>query len=183
MRIVLGSLDTGARKLALPSSSSTSRSCGVRLHATRLWPAGLASPSVCAEVRWGHFDIHRYLHNKNGCSSCEIKTNLTKVAGREIRNLIYLVVYKGLAGRLHLTQHAAVFATTTAWVASSHLAERHRETKRGGGRDEIAADVNCALYYSVVGKNLLLCFTIIIAGCCAFQFGLGRVESPGRVAC
>jgi hypothetical protein len=33
-----------------------------------------------------------------------------------------------------------------------------------------------------VGKNLLLCFTINVAGCSAFQFGLRRMESQGRVA-
>lgn len=147
MRIVPGSLDTGTRKSTLPSSPSTSRSCGVRLHATRLWPAGLASPSVCAEVRCGHSDSRCYLHNKNGCSSRENKTNLTEVVGRGICDPIYLVVYKGLAGRLHLTQPTAVFATPTARVASSHIAERHREIERGEGeRETRSPPTSTALY-------------------------------------
>ena len=54
--------------------------------------------------------------------------------------------------------------------------------ERGAERDESVVDIDWALHCSALSKNLLLCFTINVAGCSAFQFGLGRVESQGRVA-
>lgn len=42
--------------------------------------------------------------------------------------------------------------------------------------------VDWTLCCSVANKNSLLCFTITLAWCIAFQFGLWCIESSGRVA-
>jgi hypothetical protein len=88
--------------------------------------------------------------------------------------------------------HVAIEASVSSQEASTWLDEGYQSTCVKEGlvvTIELLAEalrpphtVDWTLCCSVASKNSLLCFTITLAWCSAFQFGLWCVESPDRVA-
>lgn len=88
--------------------------------------------------------------------------------------------------------HVAIEASVSSQEASTWLDEGYQSTCVKEGlvvTIELLAEalrpphtVDWTLCCSVASKNSLLCFTITLAWCSAFQFGLWCIESPGRVA-
>jgi hypothetical protein len=123
----------------MSSSPSASRSRGVRLHAARLWPEGLASPSTCARV-WRGPSVSSSVHLGTKLCSDSIRRNKPRRMPWRLTGAYLLLCFLG--NRHTATTNSALTTTWTRslWVQNLKPAPRDlhactvpRELLRQGG--------------------------------------------------